>query len=246
MENFSQLYSINTNNLNNTSSLELSYHDKLIYQSLFTYLYIIFSFTVCSTLTWYLDFYKEKRIIKVSKEELKRRYNNYLPRVVFNLICPTFGTIYFLYSIFGLGDYSFNIFSSIIQLNLSMYASEILFYLAHRILHMKYVYKYAHKLHHTVKDPIGISALYLDVIDLVFGNLLPIFIPAMVFINSKYVRHFYIFKVIFNTVVISHGGFIDHSDFHHIHHETFKYNFGTGLFMDRMLGTLMVVDRKEE
>ena len=54
------------------------------------------------------------------------------------------------------------------------------------------------------------------------------------------------FKVIFNTVVISHGGFIDQSDFHHIHHEKFKYNFGIGLFMDRMLGTFMVVDRKND
>ena len=62
-----------------------------------------------------------------------------------------------------------------------------------------------YKLHHTVKDPIGISALYLDVIDLIFGNLLPIFIPAMLFINSKYIRHFYMFKVIFNTVVIFTG-----------------------------------------
>ena len=125
MEDLNQCNISNTCYLNNTSRFELTYQDKVLYQSLFTHLYIILSFTVCSSLTWYLDFYKEKkRIIKVSRDELKKRYNNYLPRVVFNLIFPTFGTIYFLYSIFGLGDYSLNIFSSIIQLNLSMYASK--------------------------------------------------------------------------------------------------------------------------
>ena len=52
------------------------------------------------------------------------------------------------------------------------------------------------------------------------------------------------FKVIFNTVVISHGGFIDQSDFHHIHHEKFKYNWNK-LFEDGMLEHL-VVDRKND
>ena len=109
-------------------------------------------------------------------------------------------------------------------------------YLAHKLFHTKYFYKF-HKVHHQIKAPIGISAIYLHPIDLIFGNIIPIFVPFILLKPDFITIHLFNFFTIFNTIYESHGGFENLSEFHDIHHKLSRYNFGTDVFMDRLFKT---------
>ena len=57
--------------------------------------------------------------------------------------------------------------------------------------HNKYIYAWSHKKHHEFKYPVGIEALYLHWFDLIFGNILPLFLPILIINNHIYALVFW-------------------------------------------------------
>merc|ERR1712232_1066976 len=47
------------------------------------------------------------------------------------------------------------------------------FYWSHRFLHLRFIYPYVHKLHHTYRTTIAIASEYAHPIEFALGNLLP-------------------------------------------------------------------------
>ena len=54
-----------------------------------------------------------------------------------------------------------------------MFCEDFVFYWSHRFLHLKFIYPYIHKMHHTHNTTVGIAAEYAHPIEFVLGNMLP-------------------------------------------------------------------------
>lgn len=50
----------------------------------------------------------------------------------------------------------------------------------HRMLHIPFLYKHIHKVHHTWTTAVSICALYCHPIEHVLGNMVPLTIPALI------------------------------------------------------------------
>ena len=206
------------------------------------YLNTIFSFFIFGYYTIYIDFSKkslENRIQHDNKKKILNIYWKIIPLVLFNLFITTFIFSIMTFSLLHYNNnpyYPTKLSYSLFKLFIYKYVVDIPFYIGHRLFHTKYLYKY-HKKHHEIKAPIGISALYSHPIDYIFGNLIPVFVPLILF-NADFVSlHIWTFFTIFTTIYESHGGFSNLSEFHDFHHKYFRFNFGTNFFMDKLLNT---------
>lgn len=113
--------------------------------------------------------------------------------------------------------------------------SSFIFYYSHRLFHTKYLYA-VHKKHHVYNNPSSFVAIYSSVPDFIFSNCLSMFGPFLLFNNIH--PHFitgYSFIGICD-IFINHTSYyfenklidnlIGGSQFHHVHHAKYKYNYG--------------------
>lgn len=114
---------------------------------------------------------------------------------------------------------------------------DITFYMMHRLLHTRILYKRFHKKHHEITEPVGISALYMTTMDMYFGNILPIYLPLMIMFPHKITLQFWLVFTTVNTVFGAHSGYVKIGTFHDDHHKLFCKNYGTDIFMDKLFGT---------
>lgn len=61
-------------------------------------------------------------------------------------------------------------------------------YIAHRVLHQPWIYKYLHKTHHTFPHPIAITAFYQDPVDLLLTNSLPTYFTLSLIPQISYLE----------------------------------------------------------
>jgi len=116
--------------------------------------------------------------------------------------------------------------------------TDIIFYIAHRLLHCHpIIYKAIHNTHHKILHPIGIGAVYANPIDFYIGNIIPIFLGAYFFASNVLVYRIWMLIAIISSVIISHSGIIGISEEHDFHHTIGKYNYGISVFMDKLFGT---------
>ena len=99
-------------------------------------------------------------------------------------------------------------------------------------MHIPIIYKWSHYLHHQYRQSVGMEALYLHWFDLYFGNILPIYIT--IFNTDLYTNIIWTILVITSTV-FTHSNIIKNT--HNDHHKYFIYNYGIGMYMDKLLNT---------
>lgn len=101
--------------------------------------------------------------------------------------------------------------------------NEVGFYYAHRILHMKYLYKIIHKKHHEWTAPIGLTALYSHPIEHIFSGLLPNVIGIQLMDSGLFTTWLWFGLMTFETIT-THSGyhlpFLKSPEFHDFHHMT--------------------------
>ena len=202
-------------------------------------LYSIFlsAFSIASFLSYYQDFYTNQKYIQktISKLDLWNIYRKCCVLVCFNVfvIIPLIMCLPF-YKILQ----PFNYYH-ILHIPISSFLVDFSFYFYHYLFHQPFLYKF-HKVHHQIKRPICISALYLHPIDLIFGNILPLFLPIFILQSSYEILCIWTFITVFETVYCAHSGMEGRGNEHDKHHKYFVCNYGSGFYIcDKLLKTYL-------
>merc|ERR1719313_1512798 len=117
---------------------------------------------------------------------------------------------------------------------------DLHFYIAHRFIHIRCIYKYVHSFHHRDLDPEPFSGLCMHPAEHLpyYSNA---FLPSLVMNLSPL-----IFLWNFVHLVIApgagHSGWEDHwqaDQYHYLHHAKFECNYGSPMsgFIDQYMGT---------
>jgi len=120
---------------------------------------------------------------------------------------------------------------------------EVFFYIGHRILHTKWLYKHVHKVHHEFKAPIGLVSEYATPFEYMMTNILPGYIgPAVLKSHLLSAWVWLTGGLIFTS--FHHSGYVfpfypfnEWTMMHDYHHYAFYSNFGVVGFMDWICNT---------
>lgn len=116
--------------------------------------------------------------------------------------------------------------------------SDLHFYLIHRLLHTKWLYKNVHKYHHESNNPNPFSGLSMHTLESMLYFSSPLIIGLIGF-PSWYYR--LLFKALIIFPLEGHCGYgnwkYENSYNHYIHHSKFNWNYGSSPIFDILLGT---------
>ena len=202
--------------------------------------YLIFNITyyLTSFSLFMVDYLNLFTMYKIQNKPCMHYYKKCLPNVAINSFIWSIPPISILSYFTNWYEFDFTFPKLLFDMLGSYVLTDFFFFTCHYILHNKYLYKLFHKKHHEIKTPIGLSAIYATVGDLYFGNILPIYLPLILF-SSHYINVcIWLTLTTFNTVFMAHSGFRKLADFHDYHHKNFNKNYGTELYMDYLMGTL--------
>ena len=114
-------------------------------------------------------------------------------------------------------------------------------------MHIPYLYKKYHKLHHQFKIPFALENHYVELPELAIF-MIPIIIPAILL--NVHIYELYLISFLFNFHAgFQHSGYrlpfiskysIFKSEYHDLHHKLFNYNY-SALYpcIDDIFGTLI-------
>ena len=127
-----------------------------------------------------------------------------------------------------------------LQIPLTIFIFELLFYYLHRLLHTTWLYPSIHKIHHKWVYPCSISTFYAHPVEHALTNVIPVALSAyLTGLPFTLVRIWHILALI-NGLFISHGGYDIGQDFHDNHHLYVTCNYGAFKFLDWFHGTYHV------
>lgn len=126
---------------------------------------------------------------------------------------------------------------------------EVYFYFTHRFLHIPYVYKKAHQVHHYSVNPSAWASLSFHPLEALLESLVLPLILLIVPTHPLVILNYLLLMTI--SAIINHLGvevfvgrfsflrkFLISGTHHHQHHSKFNYNFGLYFtFMDSLMGT---------
>jgi|EP00505_MAST-04D_sp_SCG-Rhode-Island_P003027 sterol desaturase/sphingolipid hydroxylase (fatty acid hydroxylase superfamily) len=131
------------------------------------------------------------------------------------------------------------------DISVAILFDEVLFYFSHLLLHQTNFlgfnfYAQIHKVHHEFTAPIGLVAAYCHPIEMLVGNIIPLF-AGIIYMNA----HIYTFLVWVVLAILGtqthHCGYewpwmkFDHQpSFHDYHHEAFDTCYGNIGWLDRL------------
>eukprot|EP00656_Telonema_subtile_P037843 TRINITY_DN4224_c0_g1_i1.p1 TRINITY_DN4224_c0_g1~~TRINITY_DN4224_c0_g1_i1.p1 ORF type:complete len:272 (-),score=57.87 TRINITY_DN4224_c0_g1_i1:64-879(-) len=117
---------------------------------------------------------------------------------------------------------------------------DLHFYIAHRFIHIRCIYKYVHSLHHRNADPEPFSGMTMHPVEHLyyFSNA---FVPSLYLQLSPLI---FLWNFMHLTIApgAGHSGFEDHfqaDQYHYVHHAKFECNYGSPSsgFIDQYFGT---------
>lgn len=209
----------------------------ILYYALGGYSLFNLTFYISGGILFLIDYLRKLINYKIQQSDLMLNYKKCIGTVLCNTVIATIP----LSMIFGYYEHnytsSFNIYHLFLDMAIARVLTEILFYGMHRILHFEPFYKYFHKKHHEIIAPIGISAVYMTVTDFYLGNVLPIYLPMIIIKAHPLTIKIWCVITTLTAIIGGHSGFKYISESHDYHHSLFNKNYGTGLFMDKLLGT---------
>ena len=118
---------------------------------------------------------------------------------------------------------------------------DLHFYIAHRFIHIRAIYKYVHSLHHRNADPEPFSGLTMHPVEHLyyFSNA---FVPALYLSGLSPFVFYWCFFHLAIAPAAGHSGWEDHfqsDQYHYCHHAKFECNYGSPMsgFIDQWCGT---------
>jgi sterol desaturase/sphingolipid hydroxylase (fatty acid hydroxylase superfamily) len=183
---------------------------------------------------WFPQQYKTKT--KVSWMQLMRR-------VQWNMVW-TFVFQYVFYWV--LKDITYDPQHFVYRVILCAIITEALFFVAHKLFHIRLLYPY-HKIHHDFVEPCAVSAMYCHPLEAVFCNQLAIIVGPMITGMTFEQKMLWAIIVAVNTLKAHSGlrfpGF--NSRYHDIHHKVNYSNYGFLYLPDIFYGSCALPDYKE-
>ena len=154
----------------------------------------------------YYDFSKNKDAYK--NVDFSNKINNIFINVFIYL--PL--SLYITLTIQPIESNFHSIYFEAFHIFLNIVFGEIWFYTLHRIMHSKYFYKY-HKMHHEMKETLGLFALYAHPFDAIIVNMGSIYVLHLLLQFSAFQVYLVGTYATINTVVNSHSS-IAHKQSH--------------------------------
>lgn len=176
---------------------------------------------------------KEKHI-----SEIKNTYQKCLPISLRNTLLWSIPTVLTLPPLINIWGYDFTWGKFILDIVLSYFLMDFIFYWSHRFLHHDDLYIAYHKQHHEIIAPVGLSATYMTVVDF-YANILSIYLPPILISSNKETVIIWVIISTLNTIFVGHSGYSPIANFHDNHHKYFNCNYGVGVFTDKLFGTCM-------
>jgi len=151
--------------------------------------------------------------------------------------CATFNILlgmlilYFIWQFIHISSKSFGLIE-VIKLLFMFFVSDTFFYWSHRILHIPWIFKVAHKLHHSHNAPMTWTSLYVHPIEFTVALFSIFIVPLFLFDMHPLTVCLFLCGVIF-SLVFSHSGlkfnsWID-SSHHDLHHQKRRGNYGSDI-----------------
>jgi len=116
---------------------------------------------------------------------------------------------------------------------------DVWFYSTHYLLHSKLLYARIHKFHHRFKAPTAVACVYANPIEFVIGSVGGVVLGPALTRCHPYLAAFWMAYALTATSMTHSGWRIFGADDHDAHHEFFHFNYGVGLFMDKLMGTCL-------
>lgn len=127
---------------------------------------------------------------------------------------------------------------TLLHFSVFILCNEVVFYVTHKLLHTKYLFRTVHYIHHQYSAPHAFSAIYCHWFEFVASNLASVMIGCVCMHSSVWTVALWIVTAIITTQT-HHSGLrlpwmrgSSQPEFHDNHHRTPNINFGSGLFMD--------------
>lgn len=211
----------------------------VIYFAIIQYILFNLFYYLSSLILFFIDYNScfVKYKIHNNVIDMSQIYKKVLPTVIFNTFIVPIPWFFILSFFINILNYQLTISKLLFDLITTPIIVDVLFYISHRLFHIPILYKY-HKKHHEINIPIGISALYMTPVDLLFGNLLPTYLPLLIISAHPISILCWISFASVNTVIMAHSGFKWLAEYHDYHHTNSNKNFGVNIFMDRLFKTL--------
>ena len=235
-----------------------SFFDTLAYETLLKAL----SYFAFSTISFVLFYYALRDIFSHRKiQRFFPKFSDYRRDIFFSITSILiFGTTVALvfhtfdeYTLFYRGDWDqFGVAYYIFTIFWMLILHDFYFYWTHRLMHVKFIYNIAHKVHHRSSNPSPWSAYAFHPLEAIIQvGIFPL-IAFTLPVHKSAVLIFFVFQMIYN--IYGHlgyelyprgfhktkiGRYINTSVSHNLHHSRFTGNFGLYfLIWDRLMGTI--------
>ena len=121
-----------------------------------------------------------------------------------------------------------------------MFLEDFVFFFSHKFLHMPFIYKYVHKVHHENAELIHINCIYTHPIETLLGNFIPAYFSLLVMGKKMHFVTLYIWLMYryietheahsgyeFKYTIFDANPFNIEGDYHNFHHKRNTGNYAT-------------------
>jgi methylsterol monooxygenase len=121
------------------------------------------------------------------------------------------------------------------------FATDIIFYWMHYLMHCSIIYKYIHSIHHAWKAPVAAGTVYAHPVEHFMTNIVPYYLPFY-YLNLSWTCMLFWTAIIPIATTFAHSGYLiiyANDGRHDLHHHKFNVNYGL-LFSDYIFGTYAI------